>query len=113
MLGQVFSFASGTLSQYSVVDKSANTYHLAGYYATVQRDGEDYFELYFTGDPDSPEAMSFRHQLDFKEIKLRELTASDDVRLTLIFVVPPAVTIHQLKTQAGTVDDLNYRTRRS
>lgn len=112
LFGQVFNFVRGTLNQYTAVDKQGNEYMLAGYYAVVKRGGKNFLELYFTGDPDSPEATSFRQMLDFKDVKIRELTSSDDAVLGLIFLVRPDKIIHEIRTQDGKKLEVNYTMKR-
>ncbi len=98
LAGGVFNFVSGTLSQFRVLDKTGDSYPLAGYSVQIQRDGEDYVEMFFTPDP---EGTGFRGMLDFKDVKLSEIRGQEDALLTLYFLVPPRSTLYEIQNQAG------------
>ncbi|GEM_PF-1455602 len=100
LVGQVFNFV-GQLNQYYAEDVNANQYFLAGYFAIVKRNNQDYIELFFNGDPDDPWDPSYKHMLDFKEIDRHEINDQDDAILGLIFVVPDGTKIRAIKNQAG------------
>jgi len=105
--GQVFNYVARTVNQYYAVDSSGDKHLLCGYYAIVQRRGQAYIELFYAGEPDSP---AYRGMLDFKEIKASELTASDDVVLGLLFLVPPGRSVLAVENQAGQgVTGLNFQ----
>lgn len=110
LAGRVFNTVGRTLNQYSAVEEDGRTKHLlAGYYAIVKRGSTERFELFFKGGPDSIQ-MNFRGMLDFKDIRLSELTARDDAILGLIFLVPKGVTITGVENQKGQgVKGLNLR----
>jgi hypothetical protein len=109
--GDVFNYVA-QLNQYYAEDTAANRYNLAGYYAIVQRGREEYIELFYAGDPDSPEAISFNHMLDFKQLERREINDQDDSVIGLLFVVPPNTEIRKIVNQANDGGEVNLRTRR-
>lgn len=96
--GKVFNYVSFTANQYFAVDNTAAKHNLCGYFAIVPRNGKEYIEFFFTPDPNS---ASFRHTLDFKEIKRAELENNDDAILGLLFVVPPGRSIIKVENQTG------------
>jgi hypothetical protein len=91
LAGQVFNFV-GQLNQYYAHDNQGNQHLLSGYYAIVKRGGQDYFELYYSGEKDSP---MFNGMLDFKNIQRNELQ-QDGAQLGLLFIVPGGVTIQKV-----------------
>lgn len=100
LAGQVLNFVGSVTNQYRAVSSTGDTYPLAGYYALVKRDGQDFVELYYaTDDP------AFRHMLDFKTEGIRrDLQNQDDAVLGLIFLVPPGTCITGVQTQGGKID---------
>lgn len=101
--GDVFNFVGRTLNQYHARDEEGKEYPLVGYYGIVERDGEDFIEVFYVGGaPDSPQAIGYRQMLDFKEIDGRELNSSrSNARLGLLFIVPAEVRIESVHTQTG------------
>jgi hypothetical protein len=101
LAGQVFNFAGATANQYRAVDSRGNTYELAGYYALVKRNGQDYFELFFA--PNASES-GFSGMLELSQETRTALRQQDDAVLGLIFVVPPGTCIRVIKSQGGQSD---------
>ncbi len=103
VLGQAMNFAGSVTNQYRAVDNTGERHALAGYYAIVERDGQEYLELFFTPDP---AAEGFNGMLDFKTDGIRRaLRDQDDAVLGLIFVVPPESTIESISVGgAGTLN---------
>jgi hypothetical protein len=102
LAGQVFNFVGGTMNQYFAISATGDQYQLHGYYALVQRDGEEYIELYFTPDLAT---SGFRGMLDFQTDGVRRLLSDqEDARLGLIFLVPRGAEITAVKAGTGTVD---------
>ncbi len=100
--GQVLNFAASVANQYEAISDTGDTYPLAGYYAIVKRNGEDYIEFFFTPDP---LGTGFRSMLDFSDDKIRnELRDQEDARLGLIFVLPPGTCVTAIRSQGGTLD---------
>jgi hypothetical protein len=100
--GQVFDFVSRTVNTYEAWDTEGGRYPLVGYYAIVKREGKDYIELFYAGDPVVPESAAYSHMLDFKKIEMRELTdEASDAEVGLFFVVPPGKTIDKVVNQKG------------
>ena len=109
--GQVFSFVGTVTNQYAAVDSTGTEYPLVGYYAKVDRARQEFYEIYYAGDPDSPEAVSFRHLLDFKHIEGRELrTQASDPEVGLLFLIPPGKQITKVQNQAGRSFEVEFRT---
>ncbi len=111
IVGDVFNFV-GQLKQYYAEDTAANRHWLAGYYAIVKRNNQEYIELFFNGDPDDPGDPTYRHMLDFKEIDRREISEQDDAIVGLIFVVPVGSEIRAIKTQSGEEIKIKIHVRR-
>ncbi len=110
--GQVFNYV-GQLNQYYAEDTAANRYPLAGYYAIVTRGREEYIELFYAGDPDSPEAISFNQMLDFKQLQRSEINDQDESVISLLFLVPPGTEIRRIVNQSGDGGEVRLRARRS
>ncbi len=108
LVGQVFNFV-GQLNQYYAEDVNANRYMMAGYFAIVKRNNQDYIELFYNGDPDDPWDPSYKSMLDFKEIDRHEINDQDDAILCLIFVVPNGTEIRSVKNQAGEGVDVRIK----
>lgn len=106
LVGDVFNFV-GQLAQYKVMDDTAMEYPLSGYYAVITRNGEEYFEMYYSNDPDDP---TNRHMLDFKTIERAELEADGSV-ISLMFLVRPGVRIVRIEDQAGNGGDIQLNMR--
>lgn len=109
LIGDIFNFA-GRLNQYQVVDNNANLYHMVGYWASVQRGGKEFFELYYdwsgeAGDP-GPAATN-KSMLDFKEITAAEFNADDSV-VTLMFLVKPGSLLTRLQNQKREGSDVQF-----
>jgi hypothetical protein len=102
LIGQVFNFAARTINTYNAVDDVSRQYPLVGYYAVIQRGGQEYLELFYTGGPETPEGISYRGLLDFQNISPQELTASANrAEVGLLFLVPRGVRIVKIANQRG------------
>ncbi len=112
LAGRVFNTVSRTVNQYQAVDDNGDKHNLSGYYAIVKRGSTERFELFFTGGPDSSEAIAYGFMLNFKDIRPSELTARDDAVLGLIFLVPKGVTITGIQNRGrGKVEGLSLKMR--
>lgn len=96
--GQVFNFAGAVANQYRAVDANGNTYDLAGYYALVKREGQDYIELFFAPNPGE---VGFNGMLDVSQETRTALRQQDDAILGLIYVVPKGACITSIQSQGG------------
>lgn len=100
--GQAMNFAGSVVNQYQAFDSSGAPHPLAGYYAIVEREGEQFIELFYTPDPDG---SGFRGVLDFKTTGVRKnLQDQDGAVLGLLFLVPPGAEIVAVGSQGGRVD---------
>jgi hypothetical protein len=109
LAGRVFDFANLTLNQYAVVTDRDTEVSLAGYYAIVERGGQEYFELYLAG----PDEVAYTGLLDFKHVTRQELRSGTAI-VGFIFFVPPGQNIvrFQNQTKQGIQFDLpGYRVR--
>lgn len=95
LAGEVFDYVGAVVNQYKAVSSSGASYPLAGYYAIVNRINQEYFELYITGEPDSP---TFRGTLNFQSVTKYELR-EDDAVLGLLFYVPPRTIVRSVHNQ--------------
>ncbi len=95
--GQVFNFAGRNLNQFYAHDDQGGRHLMQGYYAIVKRGGQDYIELFYSGEKDSPMA---RGMLDFQSIQGNEIS-QEGAQLGLLFIVPPGVTIQKVLNQKG------------
>jgi hypothetical protein len=111
LVGDVFNYV-GQLNQYIAVDSSAEHHRLAGYYAIIHRRDDEYIELFFTGDPDSPMAVSYNHMLDFRSLERNEINDQEDSEIGLLFLVPPGAKIVRVQNQKGEGGDVNITMRR-
>jgi hypothetical protein len=111
VVGDVFRFVGGVTNQYRIVDSSAETYNLAGYYAIIERNGEEYMELFYAGDPDDPQAVAFRGMLDFQAVQRSELNDQEDAVIGLLFLVPPNKQFVKVENQTGDGGDISIRSR--
>jgi membrane protease YdiL (CAAX protease family) len=102
VLGQAMNFAGSVTNQYKVVDENGNTYALAGYYAIVKREGQEFIEFFFTPDPTG---SGYNGLLNFKTDGIRRaLRDQDDAVLGLIFVVPCGKSIVVITSQSGRIE---------
>ncbi len=101
LLGQAINFAAATTNQYKAIDNRGNSHDLAGYYALVKKDGQDYIELFFTPNPSE---VGYSGLLEFDPDVRRALREQDDAILGLIFVVPPETCIRVIQSQGGRSD---------
>ena len=46
------NFAGAVANQYQALDETGSSHPLAGYYALIKKDGQDYIELFFTPNPE-------------------------------------------------------------
>jgi hypothetical protein len=100
--GQAMNFAGSIANQYFALDDSGDRHMLAGYYAIIKKDGQDFIELFFTPDP---EGSGFNGLLDFKTPGIRTaLQDQPDAVLGLIFLVPPGKGIVAVNSQAGKIE---------
>jgi hypothetical protein len=100
--GQAMNFAGSIANQYFALDDSGDRHMLAGYYAIIKKDGQDFIELFFTPDP---EGSGFNGLLDFKTPGIRkDLQDQPDAVLGLIFLVPPGKGIRGVTSQAGKIE---------
>ena len=100
--GQAMNFAGAVANQYQALDETGSSHPLAGYYALIKKDGQDYIELFFTP---NPEESGFRGMLEFKTPGIKTaLQDQPDAVLGLIFVVPPGKGIVAVTSQAGKVE---------
>ena len=99
------------MNQFFIVDNAANRYPLAGYYAVVERNGEEYMELFYAGDPDDPVAISFRGLLDFQAVQQSEVNEQDGAVIGLLFLVPPNKEFVRVQNQTGDGGDINLASR--
>lgn len=97
LAGQVFNYVARTVNQYYAVDNAGDRHLLSGYFAVVKRNGQEYAEIYYTGQPDDP---TFRGLLDFKQIEPAELD-DEGTELGLLFLVPPGTTVRAIQNQTG------------
>ena len=95
LAGNVFNYVNRATNQYRANDDMANQYMLCGYFAIVQQDGEEYIELYITGEFNAP---GFRSLLDFKHLRTSHLNQSSAV-IGLLFYVPPGCHIGRVENQ--------------
>jgi len=112
IVGQVFNFV-GQVNQYVAVDTNGEEWPLSGYYAMVQRGGDEYIELFFTGGLDTTLGASYRNMLDFKHLERGEINDQDDSVISLFFLVPPNTEIKRIENQAGDGGDVRLRARRN
>ena len=91
----VFNYAALATSRYLVNDDVAGQYPLAGYYAIVRRDGQEFIELFITGEVGSAE---YPGVLDFKHIEPEDLL-QDDAVIGLLFYVTPGVHMGRVENQ--------------
>jgi hypothetical protein len=105
VVGNVFNYVA-QLNQYILVDKNAEEYPLAGYYAIVNRSRGEYIELFYAGDPDDPASVSSRAMLDFQHLERSEINDGDDTIIGLLFVVPPRTEFVRVQNQTGEGGDL-------
>lgn len=108
VFGDVFNYV-GQLNQFQLVDRNANTYPLAGYYAIVKRSRGEFIELFYAGDPDDPAAISATHMLDFKSVDRQEINDRDGTTIGLLFLVPPNTEFVRIQNQAGDGAELSLR----
>lgn len=105
LVGQVMNYAA-QLNQYKAIDDTGQSYMLCGYFAVVERNGRQYLEMYYTGQPDDP---AFRGMLDFKQIEAKSLPNQDGAELGLLFLVPKGRRIVELQNQVGAgISGLDY-----
>ena len=109
LVGRVLNYAA-RINQYFAVDSTGEKHMLCGYYVIVERNGEPYFELYFTGEKDS---ITFRGMLDLKYVRAAELSRQPDAVVGLLFLVPHGRQIRSIvnQTGAGGVRGLRLRMR--
>jgi hypothetical protein len=110
LAGQVFNYV-GQINQYFAVDSQGDRHPLAGYYGLVRRGSDDYLELFFNGDPDSPINPGYACMLDFKMIDRRELNNPSSSVVYLLFLVPAGTEITRVENQAGDGRDVSLRAR--
>lgn len=94
LAGQVFNFV-GQLNQFYAHDDKGQQHLMQGYYAIVNRGGEEFIELFYSGERDSPMA---RGMLDFQRVQQSEIQ-QEGAQLGMIFIVPPGVTIQRVVNQ--------------
>jgi hypothetical protein len=102
LLGKAMHFAGSVGNQYRAMDASGNTYDLAGYYALIKRDGQEYIELYYYADP---AGEGFNGLLAWQDSGVpRALEGQEDAVLGLIFQVPPGTGMRAITSQGGRID---------
>lgn len=102
LAGQVFNFVGSITNSYEAIDSRGDSHPLAGFYVQVERDGQDYIELFFEPDPG---AVGFNGMLQWQWDGVRKaLTRQNDAVLGLIFVVPPSVEINTIRAGSNQVD---------
>ncbi len=101
LAGQVFNFVGSVANQYYALSNTGEQYPLCGYYAIVERNGQQFIELVYA--PDDP---AFRGMLDFQTDGIRNLLRDqDDAKLGLLFLVPPGTCITSIRTSSrGSID---------
>jgi hypothetical protein len=112
IVGDVFNYVA-QLNQYYAIASNGDSYPLSGYYAIVKRGGEEYIELFYNGDPDSPEALSYKHMLDFRDLERNEINDQDDAVIGLLFIVPPNTEFKRIENQNKDGGDVRLQSRRS
>ncbi len=98
LAGQVMNFVGSTTNQYRAVDKSGTRHELAGYYALVKKNGQDYIEFFFTP---RPQEVGFRGMVELDPDTRKLLRDQADAVLGLIYVVPPGTCIYAIESQGG------------
>ncbi|MBK9121327.1 MAG: CvpA family protein [Phycisphaerales bacterium] len=95
--GQIMNFVTGTTNQYYAADDVGELYPLAGYYAVVTRNNDQYFELFFEPNPLD---AGYNQMLNFSDTGLmRQLQNDNTAVLGLIFVIPKGVNIVALNSR--------------
>jgi hypothetical protein len=107
VLGQAMNFAGSITNQYRAVGADGREYPLCGYYGIAERDGQAYFELFYTS---SPASSGFRGSLNWDWDRMRHaLRDQDDAVIGLLFLVPPGTEIKSVSAgRAGGIDFGDY-----
>lgn len=107
VVGEVFAYAA-QLNQYRAVDDRGNQIPLAGYWVKIKRGNNDYYEIFYNGDPENnPPNPTYNSMIDVKAVEQKELRDQDDAEICLLFLTSPGVTVRRVENQKGEGGDVS------